>query len=224
MNRHESAARREAKSTLQRTAACARTCTACELHANRTKSVFGIGDPQARLMFVGEGPGPEEDRVGEPFTGRSGDLLTRIIEAMQLRRAETFLTNVVVCRLDDSRRLTKTHTEACRHYLESQIETVRPAIIVPLGSTAWMWFAPNDKRKISDVRDRIYRWRDQLLVPTYHPAFLLRKPQHKRDLWKDMKKVMRLLTDKPADTDEIVRIHDTGARETAEPEPMSLFT
>ena len=207
---------------LETTAEAASKCTACSLHENRTKSVFGTGSPTAALMWVGEAPGPDEDRSGTPFTGRSGELLDRIIEAMGLKRTDVYLTNVVPCRLDDARRLTKTQIETCRHHLESQIAAVEPRVIIPLGSTAWRWFARGDKRKMAEIRGAIYRWEQRLLVPTYHPAFLLRKPEHKRDVWEDTKRVVQLLDPRFAEPPGIIQLHDTPAT-TNEPEPLSLF-
>ncbi len=186
-------ARPEAAAALAETAARAAACAACPLHLNRTRSVFGTGHPNARLMFVGEAPGPDEDQRGEPFIGRSGQLLGRIIAAMRAERGAVYLTNVALCRLDDSRQLTRAQTDACRGHLEAQIAAVRPAVIVALGSSAWTWFSRRDKRKMADVRGSVHRWRGTLVVPTYHPAFLLRIPAFKRDVWTDMQTVMRLL-------------------------------
>ena len=207
---------------LATTADAASTCTACSLHENRTKSVFGSGSPTAALMWVGEAPGPDEDRSGQAFTGRSGELLDRIIEAMKLARDDVYLTNVVTCRLDDARRLTKTQIDACRHHLEAQIATVQPKVIIPLGSTAWGWFAKGDKRKMAEIRGAIYRWREQLLVPTYHPAFLLRKPEHKREVWEDTKRVIRLLDPRFPEPAGVIQLHEKAA-EPDEPEPLTLF-
>ena len=161
--------------------------------------MFGEGDPHAELLFVGEAPGPDEDRTGRPFTGRSGALLDRIIEAIGKHREDVYLTNVVTCRLNDDRELTRQQIEACRDHLEAQIKAVDPEIIVPLGSTAWRWFQPGDRRPMHEVRGQVYRWRDRLLVPTYHPAFLLRKPDHKGDVWKDMRRVLALERPPPHD-------------------------
>ena len=179
--------------TLERTAAATATCTACALHLQRNKSVFGAGHANAALMFVGEGPGPDEGTRGEPFTGRSGELLNRIIRAMGARRENVFLTNIVSCQLDESRQLLKGHVEACRGHLEAQIDAVEPQVIVALGSSAWTWFHRKDKRKMADVRGTVHRWRNRLVVPTYHPAFLLRMPQFKGDVWRDMQTVTALL-------------------------------
>ena len=154
--------------------------------------MFGCGDPQARIAWVGEGAGPDEDRAGEPFTGRSGQLLTRIIAAMGMARSDMWLTNIVCCRLGDERRLTKAQIDACRGHLETQIEIVDPGVIVPLGWSAWRWFDPKAKGAMADVRGRIYRWRGRLVAPTYHPAFLLRKPEFKREVWEDVQQIGRL--------------------------------
>ena len=168
-------------------------CTKCSLHELRTNCVFGTGHSRADLMFVGEGAGPDEDLAGEAFVGKSGQLLDRIIKAMGADRPGVWLTNVVCCRLDNARHLSKAQVESCREFLEHQIQLVDPRVIVPLGATAWHWFRPSDKRKISEVRGRLYRWQGRLLAPTYHPAFLLRKPEHKSDVWLDMQDVIRAI-------------------------------
>ena len=171
---------------LERARIAAETCTACSLHHQRTHSVLGIGHANAEMMWVGEAPGPDEDIQGAPFTGRSGELLDRIVEALGARREEVFLGNTVSCRLDEARRLTREQTEACRHFLEAQIDAVGPRVIVALGATAWTWFKRGDKRPMAEVRGRVHRWRGIYLVPTYHPAFLLRMPQYKADVWADV--------------------------------------
>ena len=172
----------------------AAACTLCDLHRNRTNGVFGTGDPQARLAFIGEGPGPSEDAAGEPFTGRSGKLLDRILTAMGVGRAHAFLTNVVCCRLDDPRTLERASIEACRPLLEAQLQIVAPEVIVPLGMSAWRWFEAAERRPMSEVRGHLYRWRGTVLAPTYHPAFLLRDASKKSAVWDDMQRVMRVLS------------------------------
>lgn len=184
-----------ARAALDEAAAATASCTACSLHENRTRCVFGTGHAAARLLWLGEAPGPEEDLRGEPFTGRSGELLTRIIEALGAERGDVFLANTVSCRLDDDRRLGKKQIEACRDRVEAQIAAVDPEVIVALGSTAWNWFRPDDKRKMADVRGTVYRWRTRLVVPTYHPAFLLRMPAFKRDVWEDVQRAKALLAE-----------------------------
>ena len=195
--------RAEALAAARRGAAA---CTACSLHELRTNSVFGCGNPHARIVWVGEGAGPDEDRQGEPFTGRSGQLLTRIIAAMGMARSDMWLTNVVCCRLGDDRRLTKGQIDACRHHLETQIEIIDPGIIVPLGWSAWRWFEPKAKGTMADVRGRVYRWHRQLVTPTYHPAFLLRKAEFKRDVWEDVKQIARLA--RGAEPEEATELKD----------------
>ena len=194
----------------------AASCTACSLHRERTRCVFGTGKADATLMFVGEAPGPDEDRTGEPFTGRSGQLLTRIVEAMGFSRGNVFLTNVVTCRLDEGRHLNQQQVNACRDHLEAQIRIVSPTVIVALGSTAWQWFQPGEKRPIGEVRGTVYRWRRRLIVPTYHPAFLLRKPDHKRYVWLDMQRAKNLLAGTSEEPDRVVDIGGEGP-------PASLF-
>ena len=125
---------------LNETAAAAAGCTCCALHQNRTNSVFGCGPPQTDLMWIGEAPGPEEDAAATPFNGKSGELLHRIVRAIGRTPADVWMTNAVNCRLDDARRLNKTQIEACRPYLQVQIDTVDPQVIVALGSVAWRWF------------------------------------------------------------------------------------
>lgn len=198
-------------------------CTACSLHRHRTNCVFGVGHANADLMFVGEAPGPDEDTAGEPFTGRSGQLLDRIIEAIGSERAQVFLTNVVACRLDDNRNLNKEQIEACRGHLEAQIGTIRPRVIVPLGSTAWRWFKRGDNRAMGEIRGKVYRWRDAVLVPTYHPAFLLRKAEFKRDVWGDVQ-IAAALVNEPASirNHEVIElIGDDGS--TAKQGELGLF-
>ena len=200
-----------------------RTCTACELHRYRTNCVGGVGHANADLMLVGEGPGPDEDTAGEPFTGRSGQLLDRIIAAIGSERAQVHFGNAVQCRLDDDRHLTKKQIDACRGFLTRQIEHVDPRIIVPLGSTAWRWFSPKDKRKMADVRGNVYRWGDRILAPTYHPAFLLRSPEYKGDVWADMKRVARLLSERTPINELSLEIIETPALTVPEPESPRLF-
>ena len=170
-----------------------RGCHACRLCENRQQVVNGIGPPKAEIMFTGEGPGAFENRLGEPFTGESGQLLDRIIAAMKLKRGHVFLSNVVRCYVAEDDRIRKAEIEACRGFLEREIEAVSPRIIVPLGAIAWRWFVPGDKRAMRDVRGGTYRWRGTTVMPTYHPAFLLRRREFKRDVWMDMQRVVHTL-------------------------------
>jgi DNA polymerase len=163
-------------------------CTRCKLHAGRTQVVFGVGDPDARLMFIGEGPGRDEDRQGEPFVGRAGQLLTRIIEAIGLRREEVYIANVVKCRPPENRNPEPDEVAACRGFLESQIDLVRPEVIVLLGKVAAQVLLELTT-PISRIRGRFVRVRGVEAMATWHPAYLLRNPAAKRDTWEDMKKV-----------------------------------
>ena len=195
---------------LEGIAATASTCTRCTLHTNRTHSVFGSGAASTDLMWIGEAPGPEEDASGTPFDGKSGQLLHRIVRAIGRTAADVWMTNVVNCRLDDARRLNKTQIEACRPHLRAQIDAVDPQVIIALGSVAWRWFQSGDKRKMSDVRGNLYRWETRWIVPTYHPAFLLRKPEYKRDVWNDVRIAARLAKD-PGSVDTSTSIDITLA-------------
>jgi DNA polymerase len=168
-------------------------CTRCKLHAlGRRQIVFGVGNPDADLMFVGEAPGADEDIQGEPFVGRAGQLLTRIIEAIGLRRDDVYIANVIKCRPPNNRNPEPDEVAQCEPFLFRQIDTIRPKVIVALGK-----FAAQSLLKTTDpitrLRGREYRCRDAVLIPTYHPAYLLRTPSAKREVWEDMKKVRAIL-------------------------------
>lgn len=177
---------------LERLAKHASHCEACELSAGRNKVVFGAGAADADLMFIGEGPGAEEDRQGLPFVGRAGELLTKIIEAIDLSREEVYIANVVKCRPPRNRDPRPDEVSACRGYLERQIELIRPRLIVALGRVASQTLLGNDL-PLGRMRGE---WHSVLGVPTmvtYHPAALLRNETLKRPLWEDMKKVRERL-------------------------------
>jgi DNA polymerase len=182
----------EKKRILSAEAGAAAVCTRCVLHQKRTQAVYGTGSPGAVLMFVGEGPGRDEDLKGEPFVGRAGQLLTKIIEAMHMRRQDVYIANVVKCRPPENRTPVPEEIEACWPYLQKQIEVIDPKIVVALGSSALQGLlgAPVP---ISGARGRFRDWEGRLLMPTYHPAFLLRNPAKKREVWEDMQKVMAKL-------------------------------
>jgi DNA polymerase len=168
-------------------------CTRCKLHRlGRRQIVFGVGNPHARLMFVGEAPGHDEDIQGIPFVGRAGQLLTKIIEAIGLTREDVYIANVIKCRPPENRNPEPDEVEACEPFLVRQVRTIQPKVIVALGT-----FAAHALLKtqdpISRLRGRIYRYGDAMLIPTFHPAYLLRSPERKRDTWEDMKKVRALL-------------------------------
>jgi uracil-DNA glycosylase family 4 len=169
----------------------AASCTACELHLGRTHSVFGGGDSDARLVFVGEGPGYEEDQQGEPFVGQAGQLLDRMIAAMGFARDRVYICNVVKCRPPENRTPRPEEAEACRRFLRAQLELVAPEVIVALGRCAAenLGVAPPSGR----WRGTWKQWQGIPVMPTYHPAYLLRTPSAKRPVWEDLQKVMKKL-------------------------------
>jgi uracil-DNA glycosylase len=174
-------------------------CTRCKLHAlGRTQVVFGVGNPRARLMFVGEAPGADEDRQGEPFVGRAGQLLTKIIEGgLQLKRSDVYIANVIKCRPPGNRNPEPDEVATCQPFLFQQIDLIRPRVIVALGTFAAHALLQNDA-PISRLRGHVLDFRGgSKLIPTFHPAFLLRSPERKRDVWEDMKKVRALLAEQP---------------------------
>jgi len=164
-------------------------CTRCDLCHTRTNVAFGSGSPDADLMFVGEAPGHDEDLQGLPFVGRAGQLLTKIIEAMQLTRDDVYICNVLKCRPPENRNPLVDEIEACKPYLARQIELVKPRIIVGLG-TFGAQFLLNSQERISRLRGRFHEREGIQIMPTYHPAFLLRNASSKRDVWEDMQLVM----------------------------------
>ncbi|RMG48323.1 MAG: uracil-DNA glycosylase [Acidobacteria bacterium] len=168
-------------------------CRRCRLAGGRTNVVFGVGDPEARLMFVGEGPGADEDRKGEPFVGRAGQLLDRIIAAMGLSRAQVYIANVVKCRPPENRAPTPDEAAACLPFLRAQIAIVRPEVIVALGRTALEGLLGERIPSMSRARRRWYDCGGVAVKPTFHPAYLLRNPAAKRDVWEDMQEVMQRL-------------------------------
>ena len=164
-------------------------CTRCKLHKGRNKLVFGDGNPKAQLVFVGEGPGADEDMQGLPFVGRAGKLLTQMIEAMGLKRDDVYICNVVKCRPPQNRAPEPDEVETCSPYLLRQIDVIHPKVIVCLGAVAAKTLL-NTTRGISNFRGEWLDWRGHKLMATYHPAYLLRNPPAKADVWKDLQKVM----------------------------------
>lgn len=169
-------------------------CTRCRLHKGRKNIVFGKGSPQARLVFVGEGPGHEEDLQGEPFVGAAGQLLTRIIQAIHMAREDVYICNIVKCRPPDNRTPFPDEVAACRPFLVRQLKAIRPLVICALGATAAQALL-NTNEPITKLRGRIHHYQGIPLVPTYHPAFILRNPTRKRDVWEDIQKVQKMLSD-----------------------------
>jgi DNA polymerase len=168
-------------------------CCRCKLSGlGRTQVVFGVGDPRAELMFVGEAPGADEDLQGEPFVGRAGQLLTKIIEAIGLTRDQVFIANVLKCRPPGNRNPEPDEVAQCEPFLHRQIDIVKPKVIVALGKfAAQCLLKTNDP--ITRLRGKEFKYRDAILMPTYHPAYLLRTPSAKREVWEDMKRVKGLL-------------------------------
>jgi DNA polymerase len=167
-------------------------CQRCKLSAGRRNVVFGQGNPEARLMFVGEGPGHDEDVQGLAFVGRAGQLLTRIIEAIGLTRDEVFIANVIKCRPPKNRNPEADEIESCQPFLERQIELIRPRVLVGLGKFGAQWLLKTAE-PISRIRGRFGDYAGIKVMPTYHPAYLLRNPGAKREVWEDMKLVRALL-------------------------------
>jgi uracil-DNA glycosylase family 4 len=164
-------------------------CSRCKLGPTRTRLVFGVGNPGAELMFVGEGPGEDEDRQGEPFVGRAGQLLTKMIEAMGYRRDEVYIANVVKCRPPGNRNPEPDEIEACEPFLRAQIGAVGPKVVVALGKFAAQTLL-RETSPISRLRGRWFRYEGVRLMPTFHPAYLLRSPHEKARAWEDLQLVM----------------------------------
>ncbi len=164
-------------------------CTRCKLHKGRNKIVFGDGNPKARLVFVGEAPGADEDKQGIPFVGRAGKLLTQMIEAMGLQRQDVYICNVVKCRPPDNRKPEDDEVSTCSPYLLRQLDVIEPKVLVCLGAVAAQTLLETT-RGISQFRGEWMDWRGHKLMATYHPAYLLRNPAAKADVWKDLQKVM----------------------------------
>jgi uracil-DNA glycosylase len=167
-------------------------CRRCGLAAGRTHIVFGAGDPQARLVFVGEGPGFEEDRQGLPFVGPAGQLLTKIIAAMKLSRDQVYICNVIKCRPPGNRDPQAEEIDACRRFLQRQLDAIKPEVICTLGNHATQTLL-DTAQPVSALRGRFHTVGTLRIMPTYHPAYLLRNPERKREVWQDMKKIMALL-------------------------------
>ena len=167
-------------------------CTRCKLHSTRTHLVYGVGNPGADLMFVGEAPGRDEDQQGIPFVGRAGQLLTKIIEAIDLQRDDVYIANVIKCRPPNNRNPEPDETQTCQPFLFAQIDAVQPKVIVALGAFAVRTLLQREDA-ISRLRGRVFDYRGAKLVPTFHPAYLLRSPDKKRDVWEDMKTVRSML-------------------------------
>ncbi|OGV51365.1 MAG: hypothetical protein A2017_20355 [Lentisphaerae bacterium GWF2_44_16] len=165
-------------------------CTLCRLHESRTNTVFSDGDFKAKLMFIGEGPGRDEDEQGLPFVGRAGQLLTRMINAMQFERREVYIANIVKCRPPDNRNPEQDEAELCIPYLKRQIELVNPEVIVLLGAVPLRYIL--GKVGITKLHGVWHEYNGIKVMPTLHPAYLLRNPPAKKDAWEDLQKVMKV--------------------------------
>lgn len=168
-------------------------CRRCPLCEKRTTIVFGAGRVPAPLMLIGEGPGAEEDARGLPFVGRSGMLLTRMLESIDIERETVYITNIVKCRPPGNRNPEPDEVEACRELLEAQIDVVSPKVIMTLGACAIRALLPNLSAGITRLRGQLLLYNGTKVVPTFHPAYLLRNPSAKKEAWKDLKLVRRLL-------------------------------
>ncbi len=182
----------EATGNLEQLRAHIGDCQRCKLASGRTRIVFGQGDPKARLMFVGEAPGHEEDVQGLAFVGRAGQLLTKIIEAIDLTRDDVFIANVLKCRPPKNRNPEPDEIGSCQPFLERQIQLIRPVVLVGLGKFAGQWLLKTAE-PISRIRGRLGDYDGIHVMPTYHPAYLLRNPSAKKDVWEDMKIVRDVL-------------------------------
>jgi len=170
-------------------------CTRCKLHTlGRSQIVFGVGNPQADLMFVGEAPGADEDIQGVPFVGRAGQLLTKIIEAIGMKREDVYIANVIKCRPPQNRNPEPDEVETCEPFLFRQIDVIKPKVIVALGKFGAQTLL-RTLDPISRLRGRVFEYRGAKLIPTFHPAYLLRNPSSKREVWEDMKLVRKLLAE-----------------------------
>ena len=177
------------RSLLAEMSAVVSACEKCRLAKTRTNAVYGVGNPNADLMFIGEAPGRDEDLKGEPFVGRAGQLLTDIIKAMKLTRDDVYIANVIKCRPPENRNPEPDELDACRPWIRRQIEIIQPKVIVTLGRFALQSLTEKGYA-ISSVRGQWLDYHGIKVMPTYHPAYLLRNPAAKKEVWADMKKVM----------------------------------
>jgi len=195
------AAERVAGDTLERVSSDLGECTRCKLHRHRNKIVFGVGNPRAELVFVGEGPGHDEDLQGVPFVGRAGQLLTQMIEAMGLSRSDVYIANVVKCRPPENRTPEKDEVATCMPFLLRQLELIQPQVICALGAVASRALL-GPHVSIMKIRGQRHALGGIPLIPTYHPAYLLRNPPAKKLVWEDLKHVTRLLNSRQQTSDD----------------------
>jgi DNA polymerase len=165
-------------------------CTRCTAFSGRTQAVFGVGNVQARVVFFGEAPGADEDRLGEPFVGKAGQLLNKIIEACTFKREDVYIMNVCKCRPPENRTPLEDEIENCREFFEAQFAVLEPEYIVCLGATAVKALF-GKSAAIGKLRGKLHDWRGSKVLATYHPAYLLRNPEAKKDVWADMQILLR---------------------------------
>ena len=180
-------------------------CTGCRLHETRTHTVFGMGNVNADLVFVGEGPGADEDAAGEPFVGAAGKILTRMIYALGLTRRDIYICNIIKCRPPGNRNPQPDEIDSCKKYLLTQLDVVQPKVICTLGAVS-THFLLNAKAPIGRLRGRVFSFRGVKVVPTFHPAYIYRSPSRKIEVWKDLKLVEKLLNEKESSVER-----DTGS-------------
>lgn len=166
-------------------------CVKCNLGSTRKNLVFGVGNPKSRVMFIGEAPGADEDEQGEPFVGRAGQLLNKILAAVELKREDVYICNILKCRPPDNRDPLANEMEICTPYLEKQIDLIKPEFIICLGRIAAQWLLKTND-SLTKLRERVHEYKGANLIVTYHPAALLRNPNWKRPAWEDMKMFKKL--------------------------------
>jgi DNA polymerase len=167
-------------------------CKRCKLHRTRRTIVFGEGNEKASLMLIGEGPGYDEDVQGRPFVGKAGQLLTKILQSINLPREEVYIANIIKCRPPQNRNPEPDEIQSCNPFLMKQISAIQPKIICALGTFSAQTLLKTDT-KITALRGRVFDFEGTKVIPTYHPAFLLRNPERKREVWEDMKKIAELV-------------------------------
>lgn len=171
---------------------CVKNCTRCGLHTTRTQTVFGTGNRRARVMFIGEAPGAEEDKQGKPFVGRAGQLLTQMLKAVGFSRDDVFIANILKCRPPNNRDPQTDEVEKCTPYLKEQIELIKPDVLIALGRIA-SHFLLNTTTSLSKLRGQVFKFNHTPLLVTYHPAYLLRTPSDKAKAYEDLKKIQEFL-------------------------------
>jgi DNA polymerase len=183
---------RDAAAALRELAPAVRSCAKCHLARTRKNVVLGEGNPYAKLMFIGEAPGADEDEQGLPFVGRAGQLLTKIIEAINLKRSDVYICNILKCRPPENRTPSSDEVECCIPFLREQLQAIRPKIICALGNVAAQTLLQT-KSPMNRLRGKFHKFGDAILMPTYHPAALLRNPDYKKPTWEDVQMIQREL-------------------------------